>query len=515
MKRLVIALLIAVAVCITVSGIAESANLLIGKASDPITLLDQAGITVKLIGTGTGDFADNRNFRLDFSVTLDAKYVIPSMDGYDAIMVPKNLIVGDQKIVDTQRWGYEMGLDAYSWTLQDGKYSGSAYMFLDNPEFLPVSFTLEVHQGVKATRANNKTDVVIVNISEYSYTGQPVSLTFSYPDSAIQADPVSLGMVGRNGPRVTLFEHDGIAVSVESKKKEWSFMNGGECLNLKITVDNKTNEKRAVVLQSVSQNGVIYETTDINPTAIAVDAQSSGSKTIGLVYEPLYYDTPLPDESDLTHVVFLFDVKKDGDSRWWYKNAPHLFSVAAEVNFAAGSNDGYTGLRMEADGSFYYYENGIINTTKYGIVNYDGSRFFIANGSIIPNSGLASDGTSWYFLSSGQVADYTGLAEYDGAWFYVNNGILDTNRNGIVTYDGEQFMLAAGRIVTEADGLIQDPVSGIWYFVSAGQVASHYRGLALYDNHWFYVWDGVFQKGSEGWVEHDGASFYVVDGMLV
>lgn len=169
---------------------------------------------------------------------------------------------------------------------------------------------------------------------------------------------------------------------------------------------------------------------------------------------------------------------------------------------------------VNENGQWVLYKDGAVDTGAYGIMEYNGGRFFVANGAIIPNSGLVSDGSAWYYLSSGQVADYTGLASYDGAWFYVTNGMLDTERNGIVSYDGAQFMLAAGRIVTEANGLIQDPVSGKWYFVSAGQVASNYRGLALYDGQWFYVWDGVFQSDAEGWVEHDGAMFYVVNGMV-
>ena len=173
------------------------------------------------------------------------------------------------------------------------------------------------------------------------------------------------------------------------------------------------------------------------------------------------------------------------------------------------------GLTRDSDGIWRYYVNNLF-VEKTGIVEYEGGQFFVANGVLCSDAnGLAEYGSQWYFLAGGQVqTQRTGLAEYGGEWFYVDKGILDVNRRGIVHYDGGQFMVAAGRILREANGLIQDPNTGKWYFVSAGQVASNYRGLALYDGHWFYVWDGVFQSNAEGYVEHDGSTFYVVGGMV-
>ena len=154
-----------------------------------------------------------------------------------------------------------------------------------------------------------------------------------------------------------------------------------------------------------------------------------------------------------------------------------------------------------------------------GFAQYGGGLFYVTGGDVITAAnGLQNDPNNpsvWYFCANGQVQlQHTGLAEYGGQWFYINNGVLDTNKRGIVNYDGGQFMIAAGRILREANGLIQDPNTGTWYFVSAAQVASNYRGLALYDEHWFYVWDGVFQSNAEGYVEYDGATFYVSGGMV-
>ena len=85
----------------------------------------------------------------------------------------------------------------------------------------------------------------------------------------------------------------------------------------------------------------------------------------------------------------------------------------------------------------------------------------------------------------------------------------------MVSYDGGLFYVGAGRIITEANGLAQDPNdTDAWYFLANGQVQTQYSGLAFYDGHFFYVEDGRFQKGYCGTVQYQGALFYVADGMM-
>ena len=173
-----------------------------------------------------------------------------------------------------------------------------------------------------------------------------------------------------------------------------------------------------------------------------------------------------------------------------------------------------SGLTLDADGVFRLYKNGALDTDYYGIYNYNGGRFFIANGTIVPLSGLVSDEVNWYYLANGQVADYTGLALYDGAWFYVTNGILDTVKAGIVTYDGREFMIAAGRILTEVDGMIQEPNTGEWYYVAAGQVTD-FTGLVEYGGAWFWVNRGKLATDMTGAYEYNGTTIQLVGGQLM
>ena len=165
------------------------------------------------------------------------------------------------------------------------------------------------------------------------------------------------------------------------------------------------------------------------------------------------------------------------------------------VSFPAlEGGEAFNGFKQLDDG-LYYYTNGRIDESVNGLKLDDVKNAF-------------------YFCANGRVAtEHTGIAIYDGQFFYVVSGMLDVDRTGIITYDGERFIIAAGRILIEYNGLIQDPVSGKWYFVAAGQVVN-YTGLALYDGAWFYVIDGELGVNFSGEVEYDGAKFNVVNGML-
>ena len=154
-----------------------------------------------------------------------------------------------------------------------------------------------------------------------------------------------------------------------------------------------------------------------------------------------------------------------------------------------------------------------------GFAPYEGGLFYVSGGDVVTSvNGLKldpNDPATWYFCANGQVqTQYSGLAEYGGEWFYLENGKLNTTRTGIVEYNGGRFMIAAGRILREVNGLIQDPNTGLWYYVSAGQVAD-YTGLVMYDGAWFYVINGELALSYTGPVEYDGATFNVVGGQVV
>ena len=89
---------------------------------------------------------------------------------------------------------------------------------------------------------------------------------------------------------------------------------------------------------------------------------------------------------------------------------------------------------------------------------------------------------------------------------------MDPTKKGMVEYDGGLFYVGAGKIMRGVDGLVQDPVTGKWYYLADGQVQKQYTGLVLYNKAWFYVVKGEFATTYTGYVSYDGSQFYVVKG---
>ena len=200
-----------------------------------------------------------------------------------------------------------------------------------------------------------------------------------------------------------------------------------------------------------------------------------------------------------------------------YSNGYYVsFEAEKTIALAAPAEDDPNArvLRRDDDGVFRLYRGTALDTNYFGIVPYEGGRFMVANGLIVDQSGLVSDNVNWYYLANGQVVDYTGLVLYDGAWFYVSGGRMDTAKAGLVEYDGALFMVGGGRILTEVNGMMQDPSSGLWYYLAGGQVAN-YTGIVLYDGALFYVIGGRLATEFNDIVTYDGVQMRVVGGQVV
>lgn len=146
-----------------------------------------------------------------------------------------------------------------------------------------------------------------------------------------------------------------------------------------------------------------------------------------------------------------------------------------------------------------YYVDGEQDFDTYGFVSYDDGLFLVAHGRVATEiDGLYQDPEYpqfWYYCSEGQAhTEYSGVVEYDGEKFLVKDGVLDTGANGFYECDGGMYVVAAGRILQEAEGLIQDPKHrDCWYYCRNGRVAQDYYGKVWYDGAEFYVSGGRFR----------------------
>ena len=73
-----------------------------------------------------------------------------------------------------------------------------------------------------------------------------------------------------------------------------------------------------------------------------------------------------------------------------------------------------------------------------------------------------------------------------------------------------------GSVVTEANGLVQDPNNtDIWYYCANGQAQMQYTGLTDYDGEWFYIDRGILDTTKSGFVTYNGRQFVVAQGRLL
>ena len=210
----------------------------------------------------------------------------------------------------------------------------------------------------------------------------------------------------------------------------------------------------------------------------------------------------------------------------------------------------------EEDGKWYYYVDDVIDTTKTGMVSYDGALWYVKNGAVNTEyKGLVYSG-SWYYVSGGKQdttykgltfcnnawwyikngtieKTYTGLVWHGETWWYVTNGKLDKTYKGVTSMNGNIWFVKDGKIakstgIWEQDGniyyIVEGKVdktvyglkyyNGPWYYFRAGVVDWTYNTLAFTNEQWWYVNNGKLDKSYTGLVLFREQLWYVTEGKL-
>lgn len=126
-----------------------------------------------------------------------------------------------------------------------------------------------------------------------------------------------------------------------------------------------------------------------------------------------------------------------------------------------------------------------------------------------------NDGNYYYIDRQFGVEFANEICRVGGEFYVIEDGVWQENVSEFAYYDGKLFRVSLGRIDTEANGLVNDPVNTMdWYYCYQGQVQD-YSGLAEYDGAWFYVKDGLMDTTMRGYVDYDGGKFYVAAGRIL
>ena len=200
------------------------------------------------------------------------------------------------------------------------------------------------------------------------------------------------------------------------------------------------------------------------------------------------------------------------------------------------SADKKNGLLKSDDGSWYYYVDDAIDTSKTGLVqnndawwyvesgklqsDYKGfvengaGKWYVVNGKINTDfTGLGKDGDDWVCVRAGKAdSSYTGLVKNSDYFWYVKDGKLDTSYLGTVTNDGGTWFIINGKLDTSVTGIKSDKTD-FWY-VKGGKVDTAFEGVIEQGGSWWYVKDGKVAKDYKGLFTNDAGTWYVAAGKI-
>lgn len=174
------------------------------------------------------------------------------------------------------------------------------------------------------------------------------------------------------------------------------------------------------------------------------------------------------------------------------------------------------GWNQAADGNWYYYKDGKVDTTLNGLAANEekGEWWYAVNGKAdFTYTGLTLYNGTWYYVENGVLNwNYTGLTLYYGTWYYVEGGILNWGYTGLTLYYGNWYYVEGGVLNWGYTGLCE--YYGNWYYVEGGVLNWGYTGLTLYNGTWYYVENGVLNWGYTGLTLYYGTWYYVEGGVL-
>ncbi|MCD8075700.1 MAG: leucine-rich repeat domain-containing protein [Lachnospiraceae bacterium] len=89
--------------------------------------------------------------------------------------------------------------------------------------------------------------------------------------------------------------------------------------------------------------------------------------------------------------------------------------------------------------------NGLIPYDREQFLVAEGHLLLSYNGLWLNAAEIGGD-NNWYFIAAGMVQNVSQIVMYDGAFFVVEDGILDTSYNGTIEYNGAVFRVTNGQL---------------------------------------------------------------------
>ena len=206
-----------------------------------------------------------------------------------------------------------------------------------------------------------------------------------------------------------------------------------------------------------------------------------------------YVDFWILPEGVSTVLNYANAIQKDGDAWYYYKDGV--------------VDTSYTGL-AKYNGSWWYVKNGKIDFSATTLCKYNGTWWYVKNGKVdFGSTTLCKYNGSWWYVSGGKVNfGAIGLCKYNGTWWYVKNGKVDFGSTTLCKYNGSWWYVSGGKVNFGATGLCK--YNGTWWYVKNGKV-SFTTTLCKYNGIWWYINNGAVNFNKTTLVKY-GSNWYAV-----
>ena len=160
-----------------------------------------------------------------------------------------------------------------------------------------------------------------------------------------------------------------------------------------------------------------------------------------------------------------------------YGRTSTQFEVAVQTDASK-----FNGLRQAEDGNWYYYVDGVINSSFTGLYHdIECGWWLVKNGKVaFDYTGLWYDQTyGWWLVGGGRVCfEYTGLwCDPTYGWWLIGGGTVCFDYTGLWNDPNcGWWLIGGGTVCFDYTGLWNDPNCG-WWLIGGGTVCFDYTGL--------------------------------------
>ena len=226
-------------------------------------------------------------------------------------------------------------------------------------------------------------------------------------------------------------------------------------------------------------------------------------------------------DSKLKEVTIPKDVISIGDDAFNMSTTLNVYKGSTGYEYACEKGYKYdviksdlSGLQMADDGKWYYYKDGVVDTSYKGLAYANNRWWYVENGTInFKYTGMAYGNGRWWYMTNGAIDfKYTGMAYGNGRWWYFNNGAIDFKYTGTAYYK-QWWYFSNGSINFKYTGM--GYANNNWWMFQNGSINFKYTGIGQNNSGKWYFKNGQIAWKYSGNVTYGGKTYKVQNGKVV